>query len=254
MACFPMVPFANRIAQGRFRHAGVEHRVARNVPEPHPLHGHGWQAAWTVRNRDGGSTTLEFRSGAEWPWPYLAIEAYVLEQDALTITLELHNLADEPAPASLGLHPYFCHAGSLRLEASARAVWERDAAGIPSGVRHLPPAEPYNLPEQVAGTGLDHCYDGWTGHARIHWPADRTVLCMEAQGSRCLHVYAPAAQDYVCLEPVSARPDAFNARPDDLAPVPIVAPRGSVRLSMRLRVESWPVSVPREAAPQRPPA
>jgi len=254
MACFPMVPFANRIAGGRFRHAGVEYHIACNVPEPHPLHGHGWQSAWTVRDRDSSSATLEFRGGAEWPWPYLALEVFTLEPDALVITLEIHNLADEPVPASLGLHPYLSDSGSLRLESSALVVWERDAEGIPSGVRHLPPAGPCNLPHRIARAGLDHCYDGWTGRARIRWLADQTVLCMETQGSRCLHVYAPSAQDYVCLEPVSARPDAFNPRPDDLSPLPIVAPLGSLRLGMRLRVESWPVSAPREVAPPRPPA
>jgi aldose 1-epimerase len=254
MACFPMVPFANRIAGGRFRHASREYRVACNVPELHPLHGHGWQSAWTVRDRGSSSATLEFRGGAEWPWPYLALETFTLEPDALVITLEMYNLADEPVPASLGLHPYFSHSGSMRLEGSALVVWDRDAAGIPSGVRHLPPAGPCNLPHRIAQAGLDHCYDGWTGRARIRWLADRTVLRMETQGSRCLHVYAPSAQDYVCLEPVSARPDAFNPRPDDLSPVPIMAPRGSLRLGMRLRVESWPVSAPHEVAPPQPPA
>jgi galactose mutarotase-like enzyme len=182
------------------------------------------------------------------------VHTCTLEPDALVITLEIHNLADEPVPASLGLHPYLSDSGSLRLESSALVVWERDAEGIPSGVRHLPPAGPCNLPHRIARAGLDHCYDGWTGRARIRWLADQTVLCMETQGSRCLHVYAPSAQDYVCLEPVSARPDAFNPRPDDLSPLPIVAPLGSLRLGMRLRVESWPVSAPREVAPPRPPA
>jgi aldose 1-epimerase len=42
-ACFPLVPYANRIAGGRFAFGG--HRVALPVPErfaPHALHGDGW--------------------------------------------------------------------------------------------------------------------------------------------------------------------------------------------------------------------
>jgi aldose 1-epimerase len=257
MACFPMVPFANRIARGRFRHAGLEILVACNVSEPHPLHGHGWQAAWTVREQGARSARLEFRGGREWPWPYVAFEEFVLEADALTIVLGLCNLGDEPAPVSLGLHPFLRHRESMLLEGRAVCVWERDSEGIPLAARPLPPDEPFNLPRHVARTDLDHCFDGWTGRAGIRWPDDRYALCIEAQGCRCLHVYSPAAEDYVCLEPVTARPDAFNPRPDDLAPLQVVAPGESTQLSMCLRVESQPVNLsqqPHEAAPPRPPA
>jgi aldose 1-epimerase len=47
-ACFPLAPFSNRIAHGRFRFGGREVALAPNFPDsdhPHPLHGFGWLAA-----------------------------------------------------------------------------------------------------------------------------------------------------------------------------------------------------------------
>ena len=54
-ACFPLVPYANRIAHGRFTFDGAV--IQLPVPArfaPHAIHGIGWQRAW--------GTTLPARS------------------------------------------------------------------------------------------------------------------------------------------------------------------------------------------------
>ena len=49
LSCFPLVPFCNRIANGRFVWRGVEYRLDRNFGDhPHAIHGLGWQRAWQV--------------------------------------------------------------------------------------------------------------------------------------------------------------------------------------------------------------
>src|SRR6185369_13991324 len=53
LACFPLVPFSNRIREGRFRFGGREIALPLNqLPQPHAEHGHGWQSAWIVASRD----------------------------------------------------------------------------------------------------------------------------------------------------------------------------------------------------------
>src|SRR4051794_16374888 len=48
-ACFPLVPYANRIRGGRFTFRGHEVRIAPNMPgDPSPLHGQGWLNPWRV--------------------------------------------------------------------------------------------------------------------------------------------------------------------------------------------------------------
>ena len=49
LASFPLVPFSNRIRDGRFGFGGHSVRLPLNCPpERHAQHGHGWQAPWKV--------------------------------------------------------------------------------------------------------------------------------------------------------------------------------------------------------------
>ena len=52
-ASFPLVPYVNRIRDGRFTFRGREVRLAPNMAgDPSPLHGQGWLSPWTVEEPD----------------------------------------------------------------------------------------------------------------------------------------------------------------------------------------------------------
>ena len=52
-ACFPLVPYANRIAFGTFEWEGRMHHIPHNHPgQTHPLHGTGWHERWAVEDQD----------------------------------------------------------------------------------------------------------------------------------------------------------------------------------------------------------
>src|ERR1700743_1048408 len=73
-ACFPLVPFANRIAHGTFTFAGETVRLPRNFGDhPHALHGQGWQSGWEVRGATADTALLRYEHTADaWPWDYTA--------------------------------------------------------------------------------------------------------------------------------------------------------------------------------------
>lgn len=51
-ACYPLVPFSNRIANGRLIVDGEEFVLAPNWPgQRHPMHGDGWARPWWVARR-----------------------------------------------------------------------------------------------------------------------------------------------------------------------------------------------------------
>ena len=53
MGAFPLVPYCNRIAFGRFRWNGRDHTLDRNFGDhPHTLHGIGWKRAWAVETAE----------------------------------------------------------------------------------------------------------------------------------------------------------------------------------------------------------
>lgn len=108
-ACFPLVPYANRIAFGRFRFAERDIVLPRNFGDhPHTLHGVGWQRPWTVVDvRDDAATLRLTHAGdQDWPWPFEAEQRFQLEAGGMRTTLSL-TAGDVAMPAGLGLHPYF---------------------------------------------------------------------------------------------------------------------------------------------------
>src|SRR4051812_28884808 len=64
-ACFPLVPFSNRVRGGRFSFRGREVALRPNMAgDPSPLHGQGWLNPWIVERQDATSAVLSFRHEA----------------------------------------------------------------------------------------------------------------------------------------------------------------------------------------------
>jgi aldose 1-epimerase len=228
-ACFPMAPFANRIAQGRFQFGGRTVQLSRNWSgDPHPLHGYGWRAPWSVMGGSTSSATIRFDGGAdEWPWHYRCEQIFQLLRDGLSIELSIQNLSDTPMPAILGLHPYFCEAANARLQASLPRVWLTDEASLPVEEAPTPNSWGFDRGRIVNTIPLDHCFPGWDGIATLRWP-DRTVT-VRASHCNCLQIYAPAGKDFFCLEPQSAASGALGRQAGQLT---VIAPgeRSTIRV------------------------
>jgi aldose 1-epimerase len=218
-ACFPMVPFVNRIAYGRFEFGGRAVQLERNWSEdPHPLHGQSWRKPWSVVSESASSATLRFEGGAdEWPWRYRCEQHFHLQPDGLSVELSLENLSDRPMPAMLGLHPYFPDATHAQLLAQLPRVWLTDRAALPLEEVQTPPAWSFEPARAVKAVPLDHGFAGWNGIASLRWP-DRTVT-VRAPECRYLHVFTPAERDYFCVEPQTAAPGALTRGAGEVTPV-----------------------------------
>ena len=211
-ACFPLVPYSNRIREGRFRFAGPEVALPLNFGDhPHSIHGHGWQVAWDVVESEPDRLLLRYRHVPdEWPWPYAARQAFQLGESGLAITLELENQGDSEMPAGIGLHPYF-PLRDARLTAAVAGVWLTDDEVMPTERVGLPPRWDLRQGAAVPGMAIDNGFDGWDGHAVIEWPQSDTGLTIVAESPlRNLVVFAPPGGDFFCVEPVSHMTDAFN--------------------------------------------
>jgi aldose 1-epimerase len=72
-ACYPLVPYSNRIANARLAFGGREFTLARNFgTHPHAIHGVGWQRAWSVADVSQNHARLALRHDAResadaWP-------------------------------------------------------------------------------------------------------------------------------------------------------------------------------------------
>ncbi|WP_343518040.1 aldose 1-epimerase [Sphingomonas sp.] len=231
--CFPLVPYANRIAHGRFVFDGQHYHLPRNFGEhPHSLHGLGWQAEWAAIGADEDHATLAHAhdGGAGWPWAYRAEQRFTLAPGQMRIALSLTSMADTPMPAGIGLHPYFPCDTETCLTFTAERVWRADETMLPTEPAPAETFGDWSATAPVAGTTLiDNAYDGWDGSAGIgqRWGA----FAMRGKGARVLHLYRPPGADFFCAEPVSHLPDAVNRGGMD-----VLGPGATLTLEMTLSV------------------
>lgn len=230
VACFPLVPWSNRISGGGFEHDGRFYPVAPNrVGEPYPIHGDGWLQAWACEqdSADSLALTLESCRFDGDPYVYRAQQRFTLVDGGMDQLLRVTHLGDHPLPYGLGLHPYFARNERTRIAAPVRGVWLSGADPLP--VEHSSAFAPtWDLSDAPAqGPFIDNCYTGWSGEARLRWPEAGVQLSMrvpaiaqpgEPAGSPrrddgpgyCLLYRPPPDQPFFCLEPVTHPIDAFH--------------------------------------------
>jgi aldose 1-epimerase len=213
---FPLVPYANRIAHGKFNFAGRNVHLSRNWDGDahHPLHGQGWINPWGVSALTSDSATLRFEhANTEWPWAYAAEqEITLLDERRVRIDLSVQNRDTRPMPAGLGFHPAFPAPVDTRLQAHVEGVWLVDDTFLPT--RHIPSPGIVDWsanPLLADAQGMDHCHTGFKGPAVITWPHAHLQLSVTApEWMHWLQIYVPRDKDYFCLEPVSHMPDPFH--------------------------------------------
>jgi aldose 1-epimerase len=240
LGCFPLLPFANRVAGGRFTFGGETVTLPLNLPpHPHAMHGHGWQAAWSVIERTSSAAVLRYLHPADaWPFPYAAELRYSLIDGALDISIALANQGSRTMPAGIGLHPFFPKPPGTVLTTGVAGVWTNDGTGLPA--ERMPLPDGWNFPAgvQMDQTVLDNGFDGWNGKAFLDWPDRGFGLSVEAGPPfDHLQIYAPFGRDFLCIEPISHMTDALNraARNEPGTGLLSLAPGGILSGTVRLR-------------------
>ncbi len=232
--CFPLVPYANRIAEGRFAFAGEAHKLRRNFGDhPHSLHGVGWQRPWQVIEAGEACAVLrlDHDGGPDWPWVFAATQEIALGAGGLTATLRIENRDTRPMPAGLGFHPYFPLHATTRLRFTAETLWLAGESLLPTEPVPADRFGDWAAGAAVAGASLiDNAYAGWDGRTKII-DGDRRLI-IEAEGASWLHLYRPPDAGFFCVEPVSHMPDALNRD----APMTVLAPGAASRIAMRIQL------------------
>jgi aldose 1-epimerase len=237
LASFPLVPFSNRIAQGRFHHAGRLIQLAPNwTRDPHTIHGCGWTLPWSVADCTPSSARLELEHEAgDWPWSFRAEQSIRLAADVLELRLALTNAGPEPMPGGLGQHPCFPRPAGTVLEATTRSVWLTGPTGLPERCIEVPEAWRFDGQRSLDGLALDHVFGGWNGVAVLRWPDDSCIRISAGTAAAFLVVYAPASHALVCLEPVTHMTDAVNRpEPPALTGYRLLCAGETLQLSLRM--------------------
>jgi aldose 1-epimerase len=236
-AGFPLVPYSNRIGHGSFEWGGKQLALARNFPpEPHAIHGVGFERPWLVQSRDDASAilTLKHRPDGSWPWAFEARQRITLTDDLLSLELTALNMESHAVPLAFGHHPYFPREGA-RLTFRAQGVWLAGDDGLPGELSK--PSDDFDFSDgkSVEQVEIDHCFTGWDGTAVVMWPDRPHALGITA--SRQLSnavVYSRRGLDAFCFEPVPHSSNALN-RKDRMSAMPVIASGERFEASIRFR-------------------
>lgn len=208
LACYPLLPWSNRISEGGFHADG--HRItlsANRHDDPYPIHGSGWQRLWRVLSHNDHEARLTLDEYSADAYAYQASLHYLLHEDALEVALQVTNTGARTLPFGLGLHPFFPRHGEAMLRAPAAQVWLNDGhSPLPVKRVDVPPAWNFNHARTLPD-GLNHGFQGWDGDAVIEWPAYGLRLQVETDVDTFV-LYTPAGEDFFCFEPVD---HAINA-------------------------------------------
>lgn len=216
LSAFPMVPFIGRIERAVFAFEGRMIQLSPNMPpEPHAIHGLGWQSKWDMAVTDGTHVSLTHTHDGQtdWRWAYKAKQVFSTDQHTLTWRMTLTNQDDRDMPAGLGWHPYFPAEGAL-VKADVKSVWSgQDSGVIGHSSQALKQETDLRSMRSVESLNLDHCYNAGEGGVQFHWPNRGLKLHMTASSPlRHLTIYTPAEEPYFCVEPVSHMPNAVNSQ------------------------------------------
>jgi len=239
-ASFPLVPFSNRIADGRFEFEGRSYRLPINMPpEPHTIHGDGWMSAWDVESAEPARAVLA-HTPSDTPFAYLARQIFELSDDGLKASLEITNTSDRRVPVGFGHHPYFPSTDDLTLEMPLTEVWMPDDRKLPAEKVSVPEAWDFSSPKRLAPlTELDHDFTGGEVNAVMHWPNAGIRLSITADPIfRHVVVFVPPGRDYLCVEPVTHVANAVNmlAAGDQNTGLQILEPGAKLSGAMRFSV------------------
>ncbi len=236
-ASYPLVPFSNRVSQATLQWQGTDHPLVKNwAPDPHAIHGVGWERPWALLNADDTFALLsyEHKADAAWPFDFDSSQAFKLEAHALELSLSITNQSAVAAPVGLGWHPFFVKRPDSRVQFDATGRWEMGDDKLPT---HRAPST--GLDTSCATLDVDHCFDGWRGVVHLR----DSVLSMRVLSSLSrLVVYSTPQSDSIAIEPVSHVNDAVNrmtqtgTSADDLG-VCILQPGQTFSRAMRIEVE-----------------
>jgi aldose 1-epimerase len=212
LACFPLLPWSNRLAA-----TGFVFGERRYVPEPTragepcPIHGDGWLHAWHVQRHEDSAIHLTLDRSQASPFCYTATLSYMLDDNALAIEIAVRNTGMEMLPFGIGLHPWMPDPEGALLETRSTDVWLAGPDKLPLVRRSTPAWWSFDNMAPLPTDGVDNAFEGWDGHARVIWPDRGVGLHIETDMGYYI-LYVPPGQNFFCVEPVDHPINAHNMR------------------------------------------
>lgn len=220
-----LLPWPNRIEDGKYSFAGEELQLALTEPGRHnAIHGLVRWANWAAAAHEADRVVMELVLRPQPGYPFtlgLSVE-YRIGAGGLSVSTTATNLGDRPCPYGAGAHPYLTvgteTVDDVVLLVPASTYLHHDERGIPREQR-LTVRSPFRFfePMRIGDLKMDIAFTGLTGNevlvaapdgqrrARLWWD-DAHGWVMVFTGD----TLGPARRRRsVAIEPMTCAPNAF---------------------------------------------
>lgn len=231
----PLIPWPNRLGDGRYRFDDVDYQVAISEPDKHnAIHGLLRWRPWRAAEHHEAGVTMATRLYPLKGYPFtLDIRvAYELGDEGLVVSTTATNLGDEACPYGCGQHPYLSPGRglvddcTLQVDADTH-IRTDDARQLPTGREAVEGTEyDFRRPRRLGDQQLDSAFtdlhrDGddraWARLAA----ADGTRVELWVDGHhRVIEVYTgdtlgvSRRRQGLAAEPMTCPPNAFQSGED----------------------------------------
>jgi aldose 1-epimerase len=228
----PLIPWPNRLADGRYRFQGTDHQVALTEPDKHnAIHGflrwRPWQPIEQHPDRIVMAATLFPLTG--YPFALDVQIGYRLRDTGLSVTTTATNVGGQPCPYGCGQHPYLSPGegliddATLHLDAGTRILTDPDRQ-LPTGTEPVE-GTPYDFRDgkKLGDLEVDYAFTDLRRDAderawiRLSGTDGRTVELWVDNAYPIVEIYtgdtlAPDRRRRgMGIEPMTCPPDAFQS-------------------------------------------
>jgi aldose 1-epimerase len=224
-----LIPWPNRIQDGRYVFGGKRHQLPLTEPElGNAIHGLVRWAAWDIAEREPNRAVMEHVVHPQPGYPFalaLSVE-YTLSESGLSVRTTATNLGAGACPYGSGAHPYLALGTSrvdpLVLRAPGGRVLVHDERDLPVGSKPVEGTEyDFRQPRPIGDARLDNAFtdlerdadglarvvlrDPGTGRAVTLWVDEHYPYLMLFTGDPLPDVKRRA----LAVEPMTCPPNAF---------------------------------------------
>ncbi len=208
---YVMVPYASNIKEGSFIYWGIKRKVSDNPDDA--VNGDGWKKSWNVDSSSENKIEMSYKhDGNEgFPYPYTAKQTVEVNDNKVTIKIDVTNNFELPMPVGFGFNPFFPKTADVELEILNRNVWSHEGLISISKPYKTPTYWDFSTSRPLGDSVLDTCFGGFDGKIKIRYPKQKLKVELSSEEA-CHHVfvYNQNDDDYFGVAPSSNAQDAFN--------------------------------------------
>jgi aldose 1-epimerase len=243
--CQTLVPWPNRVKDGRWNWHGDSQQLALSEPDQHnAIHGVVRWLPWRVRERTSSEVELFVRSFPQpgYPWELETSNRWTLDGDGLSVVTTITNCSDTDAPIAAGFHPYLT-VGTATIDTAVLSI--PAATRILTGDQQIPTgSEPvtgtdydFRSPREIGSLKIDHTFTDLDRD-----DAGRARLRLANPAGDAVSLWVDAAYPFLEIFTGDALPDPARRR-QGLGVEPMTAPPNALATGESLVVlapgQSW---------------